>query len=565
MLLVRAMGNINSIFRSGADEADGTNEADGAEYRSRNGAYSTGYLTQNNQLHINGRVITMHPLNTLGDNEAMDLELSDTTSLDGTPYSLEDTPSLDRNANIPSEPQLYRGTLSQSYRNSAVRDLRLFNQPSEGFSSSVEPYISPEYNRYFGPNAPSQEVPSIPESHQSGLMDTLMWGVDASETFADKDAEFIRSLDMNTIQVTLPWKIIQLESGRVNNDEVLKLKATLWQLMNSNLKVIIVIVGATLPEHLLRRGGFFGSDFSILFAKLAEIAFSRFGKFSKYWVTIQDPSSLCRQIHPNEVRRCVDSALSAHQSAANVLKTEYSQLGKITMGVSPNLAVSSSHRVSVLESLFRHNSEVAVSDEGSKGSEQDRSDFVYLNFDYNSFAEAQSLKQEDGSKKEPEPSVLLEMSPTKGKEDGSQKEPEPSILLEIIESISRKYSKWNGHPPEFIIADHGSPQSRETNPGSLHDAFRIKYYEGNLIAVSKAAAKNIPIIGYITSFYDSEDIESTGIAITDGKPKDSMIYLAHYLRQASSSACCIFIVNLSYLLEPNGKGKLGQENPNFEL
>ena len=424
------------------------------------------------------------------------------------------------------------------------------------------PSIAPEYGRYFGPNAPSQEVPRIPESHQSGLMDTLMWGVDASETFADKDAEFIRSLDMNTIQVTLPWKIIQLESGSVNNDEVHNLQSTLLQLMKRELKVIIVIVGAVLPEYLLSRGGFFGSDFPILFGKLAEIAFSGFGQFSKYWVTIQDPSSLCRQIHPNEVRRCVDSALLAHQFAANVFKTEDSQSGKITMGVSSDLADSSSHRVSVLESLFRHSSEFAVSD---KVSEQDRSDFVYLNFDYNAIAEAQSLKQEDGSKKGPEPSGLLEMSPKKGEEDGSQKEPEPSILLEIIESISMKYSEWNGHSPEFIIADHGSPQSRETNPGSLHDAFRIKYYEGNLIAVSKAAAKNIPIIGYITSFYDSEDIESTGIAITDGKPKDSMIYLAHYLRQASSSACCIFFVNLSYLLESNGKGKLGQKNPNFEL
>ncbi|KAJ8668936.1 hypothetical protein QAD02_000195 [Eretmocerus hayati] len=162
-----------------------------------------------------------------------------------------------------------------------------------------------------------------------------------------EDIHLVKSLGANTYGISLSWSRI-LPDGLANFvslDGVRHYNDVINAIVLSGLTPIVTMHHFDIPHKLQVMGGWTNPKMVEYFENFAKVAFTYFGDRVKYWITINDPWSLCNEQFGSPFRPiyndtgignyiCGHHALLAHARAYRMYRNEFQWLQKGKVGIS---------------------------------------------------------------------------------------------------------------------------------------------------------------------------------------------------------------------------------------
>ncbi|XP_050504819.1 myrosinase 1-like isoform X1 [Diabrotica virgifera virgifera] len=161
-----------------------------------------------------------------------------------------------------------------------------------------------------------------------------------------EDIAILKDLGVSHYRFSISWPRILPNGFRdeVNQKGIDYYKNLIKELKDNNIEPLVTLYHWDLPQFLQDLGGFFSSSLEVWFAEYARICFEAFGKDVKYWVTFNEPSSICNNgygkgkfapgIYNPGIGEylCIHNLLNAHAAAYHVYDKEFRSTynGKVT-------------------------------------------------------------------------------------------------------------------------------------------------------------------------------------------------------------------------------------------
>ncbi|XP_057667465.1 myrosinase 1-like isoform X2 [Diorhabda carinulata] len=161
------------------------------------------------------------------------------------------------------------------------------------------------------------------------------------------DVALLKNLGVNHYRFSIAWTRIIPNGfrGDVNQKGIEYYKTLIKELKDNNIEPLVTLYHWDLPQFLQDLGGFFSDSLSVWFAEYARVCFEAFGEDIKYWVTFNEPKSICNNGYGNGRSApgiynpgigeyiCIHNLIKAHAAAYHVYDKEFRDKyhGKVTL------------------------------------------------------------------------------------------------------------------------------------------------------------------------------------------------------------------------------------------
>ncbi|XP_073963177.1 myrosinase 1-like [Choristoneura fumiferana] len=194
--------------------------------------------------------------------------------------------------------------------------------------------------------------PSIWDHHFHSNPESVVPGDVASDSYHNykRDVEMLRELGVNFYRFSVSWPRI-LPSGlpNIKNEAGLQYYDNLIdELLKHNIQPMVTLYHFDLPQSLQDLGGWANPHSIEWFEDYAKIVFQRYAKKIKYWITVNQPNSVCVNEYfetpaPESVKGIVDylcakNILIAHAKVYRLYEKVYKKKygGSVGISISAN-------------------------------------------------------------------------------------------------------------------------------------------------------------------------------------------------------------------------------------
>lgn len=164
-----------------------------------------------------------------------------------------------------------------------------------------------------------------------------------------EDIKLAKSLGTPMYRFSLSWSRI-LPSGavdRINDDGIRYYNAVIDECIANNITPVVTLFHWDLPQPLQDLGGFSNELIADYFEDYADVVYKNFGEKVKWWITLNEPYTLCQEGYGNGAKAplvvaegranylCGHTMLKSHARAYRLYEKKYkkSQQGKVGISV----------------------------------------------------------------------------------------------------------------------------------------------------------------------------------------------------------------------------------------
>ncbi|KAL4712808.1 hypothetical protein ACJJTC_011878 [Scirpophaga incertulas] len=355
-----------------------------------------------------------------------------------------------------------------------------------------------------------------------------------------RDIEMLRELGLDFYRFSISWPRLLPTSfpDKINEAGVQYYNNLIDELVKYNIQPMVTLYHWDLPQKLQNMGGWTNPHIIDWFTDYAKIAFDKFGDRVKYWITINQPMSVCHSGYGEATKApgikspgqaeyiCSKNLLLAHAKAFRLYDEIYRpiQNGNISITIhsfwdEPETEDDIQIANDSLQFMLGHYAYPIFSETGgfpkvmiekiaAKSQEQGfsrsrlpdltteeiemirgSSDFLGLNF-YTS----RIIRKNNNEIKYPEPSYFddvnaIDYQPADWIEEASE-------IFKVTPWGFRKILMWikaEYNNPPIIITENGF-----SSRGGLNDTDRVDFYRSYLDAMLDAIDEGANVIGYTT-------------------------------------------------------------------
>ncbi|XP_012229658.1 myrosinase 1 isoform X2 [Linepithema humile] len=110
------------------------------------------------------------------------------------------------------------------------------------------------------------------------------------------DIQFASNIGLNMIKISLSWSRILPDGNinRISDSGISFYNRVIDEMLANNITPMISLFDGDMPYFLQKLGGWTDPEIVDVFVEYASVAFMFFGDRVKYWVTIAEPTKICR-------------------------------------------------------------------------------------------------------------------------------------------------------------------------------------------------------------------------------------------------------------------------------
>lgn len=143
-----------------------------------------------------------------------------------------------------------------------------------------------------------------------------------------EDVRALRQVGASHYRFSLSWSRLMPNGlpSRINPKGVEYYRKLIGELKRNNIEPMITLYHFDLPLDLYKKGGFLTSQIARWFGDYARFAFATFGDQVKWWLTFNQPITVCTYGLPSPATdgyRCVYNLLKAHAEAYHIYHDEF--------------------------------------------------------------------------------------------------------------------------------------------------------------------------------------------------------------------------------------------------
>lgn len=165
-----------------------------------------------------------------------------------------------------------------------------------------------------------------------------------------EDIQLVKSMGAPMYRFSLSWPRL-LPTGavdKVNEDGVRYYNAVIDECLAFNITPVVTIFHWDLPQTLQDLGGFSNDVIADYFQDYAELVFEKFGDRVKWWITLNEPYTLCQEGYGNGAKAplvvaegranylCAHTMLKSHGRAYRLYENKFKSSQKGKVGISTN-------------------------------------------------------------------------------------------------------------------------------------------------------------------------------------------------------------------------------------
>lgn len=108
----------------------------------------------------------------------------------------------------------------------------------------------------------------------------------------EKDFDIAKELGHNAHRFSIEWSRIEPEEGKFNDAEIGHYRKVIKAIKNRGMEPFVTLWHWTNPLWLEKKGGCASRDFPQYFSKYSQYIAQKLGKEVKYWITLNEPTSV---------------------------------------------------------------------------------------------------------------------------------------------------------------------------------------------------------------------------------------------------------------------------------
>ncbi|MBC1483166.1 glycoside hydrolase family 1 protein [Listeria immobilis] len=352
-------------------------------------------------------------------------------------------------------------------------------------------------------------------------------GVDFYHRYKE-DLALFAEMGFKTLRLSIAWtRLFPTGEELEPNENGIKFYESLFKEMERlNIKPIVTLSHYEMPVSLsLKYNGWVDRRVISCFTRFSEVCFDRFGKYVKYWLTFNEIDSIHR--HPFTTAGIIKDKCAAgeeeqniyqalhHQFVASAIVTKIahekipdSQIGcmvtklmtypltcaplDVELTLKKNLEnnfyadvqVFGEYPKMILTDLKKRGIEITFEKDDLKILKENTVDFVTFSY-YMSMAESANPDAE----RTPGNTVLGVKNPyLTSTEWGWQIDPK-GLKISLVELYDR-------YELPLMIVENGMGAKDELVENTVHDSYRIKYFEEHFKQMNEAIGEGVELIGY---------------------------------------------------------------------
>ncbi|GBP16880.1 Myrosinase 1 [Eumeta japonica] len=172
-----------------------------------------------------------------------------------------------------------------------------------------------------------------------------------SYKFYKRDVEMLKELGVDYYRFSISWPRLLPEGlANIRNEIGFDYYENLIdELLKNEIMPMVTLNHFDLPQKLQELGGWMNEDIIDWFEDYAKLVFERFGKKVKYWITFNQPDTVCRYGYETDFfapgvnqkgtgeYTCAKNILLAHARVWHLYNKEYKQKYKGSVGIAVSL------------------------------------------------------------------------------------------------------------------------------------------------------------------------------------------------------------------------------------